>query len=58
VAELLKVRALEGMVFQRSPTSREFLEEVSRQPRYNYKLQSTAKLALQDWTSAQPGAQR
>src|SRR5262249_15324421 len=34
LAELLKVRALEGLVFQRSPTAREFLEEVSRQPRF------------------------
>ncbi len=58
VAELLKVRALEGLVFQRSPTSKEFLEEVARQPRYNYKLQSTARLALQDWSGAQAGAQR
>ncbi len=58
VAELLKVRALEGLVFQRSPTAREFLEEVTRQPRYNYRLQSTARVALQDWGGSQAGAQR
>ncbi|MGQ0504833.1 MAG: HEAT repeat domain-containing protein [Myxococcaceae bacterium] len=48
VAEMLKVRAVEGLLFQRTASSLEMLEEVSKQPRYNSRLQTAARAALQD----------
>ncbi|MBX7116248.1 MAG: HEAT repeat domain-containing protein [Myxococcaceae bacterium] len=48
LSEKLKLRALEWVVFQRTPTSQTFLQQVSTGPSFSRALQNQAKLLLND----------
>ena len=52
VAERLKLQAIEALVLQRSPTSRELLERLGSSNAFGYALQSAARKAVQEWGPA------
>jgi hypothetical protein len=52
--EKIKLQAIEALVFQRSPTSREFLSRLTNTATFSYNLQNAARKALVDWGGEPP----